>query len=166
MKIIFTQLIHIMIDLILRYYFQLEFSWNKTWYSNEGFRRPIIRASNWVLSKEYVDYTLLEEIFLHSRVLKDVESTKLEIERIRTQLEQSGSAYHGNEHVGLEIKTDFSRPFDNLGTDDGIEGPLNWNIATPEHLQYIPTREILQLFDDWLDFLKTVEDNPPKFALL
>lgn len=147
----------------LRYYFKYEFIWNKKWQNTQGHKTLVISASNALLSKEYIDYSLLVGFFLHTKSLQEFLIASNFIERLKQELNEKNEAYYGNEIVGLEIKHDFCRPIDNLGTDDGRDGPLNWNIATPEKLQYIPTVEIFQLFDDWLAFLKEVESNSPKF---
>lgn len=91
------------------------------------------------------------------------ESAAKIVTKLQQDLKDNGSTFYGNEFVGLEIEPTFSRPIDNIGSDDGLETPLNWNIATPEHLQLIPTEEIFQLLDDWVAFLKVIEDNPPRF---
>lgn len=148
---------------VLNYYFQIQFNWKNKWFSGSGLKRPIIRASNQVLIKNFVDYSILEGFILHTNAMQELLSVDKFIKYLKQELNEKNEAYYGNEIVGLEIKHDFCRPIDNLGTDDGRDGPLNWNIATPEKLQYIPTVEIFQLFDDWLAFLKEIESNSPKF---
>lgn len=57
---------------------------------------------------------------------------------------------------------DYCRPIDNLGSEDGIESRLSWNITRPEHLHKIPTKEFFKLFDDWPEFLKVIDETPPR----
>jgi len=150
---------------MLHYYFLIQFAWKKTWYSQTGLKKPVIRASELVLRKEYVDYSILESFFLDNETQK-YNSANLLFSTIKLNVSKDKKAYFGSElGSGIEFKPDFCKLIDTLGTDDGIDGPLNWNIKTPEHLQFIPTIEIFQLFDDWLDFLKAVEYNAPKFVL-
>ena len=130
--------------------------------NTSGYKRLVISASDDLLKKEYVDYTILEGIILHSLAFQNSSSAFESISKLKYELETKGQSYYGNEHVGLEINLDFCKPIDNLGSEDGLDGPLSWNIATPAHLQKIPTAEIFQLFDDWLKFLKAVEENPPQ----
>ena len=57
----------------------------------------------------------------------------------------------------LEVGNISTRPIDMIGDAEGVEVPLSWNVSTPIYLQYIPTSEILNIFEDWLDFLIEAE---------
>lgn len=86
------------------------------------------------------------------------------ISRLKQELLNKGETYYGNENIGMEFKNDFCRPIDHLTPTDSQHGDsINWNHTTPIELQYIPTKEIFQLFDDWLEFLKEIKSNSPQF---
>ncbi|HRI02058.1 MAG TPA: hypothetical protein PK006_13485 [Saprospiraceae bacterium] len=149
----------------IQYYFKLEFQYmNGTWLSNEGNLRSCVSATHDVLKNTYVDYSILGDFIILTLDMQDYSKAKILITRLKQELSQKGNTYYGNEHVGLKIEKSFCRPIDNLGTEDGIDGPLSWNIITPPELQYIPTEEVFNLFNDWLKFLKEVELNAPKFV--
>lgn len=145
---------------VLDYYFIKEFQWHKKWFSENGISKPIIRASNDMLKKEFVDFSILEGIFHPNKKFHQSKLFEQFIRSVKDDLKNDGNSYVGNEIVGLKINRDYSKPIDHLGSNEGLEAPLSWNISTPEHLQQIPTQEILCLFDDWLDFLKVIEENP------
>lgn len=150
--------------MILEYYFIQEFQWKDMWKSQNGISKPIIRASNQVLKNQYVDYSILEGIILHSKKLNNYNLGFGYVKELKSNLKKNGISCIYNEVAELEIRKEFSRPIDNLGSIDGIGAPLSWNIATPECLQYIPTIEIFQLLDDWVRFLKVIADSPPRIS--
>jgi hypothetical protein len=149
----------------LRYWFRLEFQyWDHQWRNSEGRKRLTVSATDDILRKEYVDYSILERFFIFKET-QEYDRAKLLFSTIKLNLTKDKVEYCGFEYgVGIEFKPDFCKIVDTMGTDHGIDAPLYWNITTPIHLQYIPTSEILQLFDDWLEFLKEVESNPPRFS--
>ncbi len=146
------------------YYFKFEFQYhNSLWPPEKGFPTIGIFASPKILQKEYVDYEILVVFILNTHSLMQFETASKFVSKLRQDLKVNGSTFYSNEAVGLEINPTYCRPIDNFGSEDGIEEPLTWNIATPKHLQLIPTEEIFQLLDDWVTFLKVIEDNPPRF---
>lgn len=147
----------------LDYSFVYRFVWKKRWQSLKGQLNLEISASDEFLRNAYVDFSIIAGFILHTNEFYNAIEAAGLIARLKGELAMNGKTYFGNEIVGLEIGNDFCRPKDNLGTDDGKEGPLNRNLATPEELQYIPTEEIFQLFEEWLAFLREVESYPPRF---
>ncbi len=145
----------------LEYYFQLEFQWKNDWFSKSGIPKPIIRPSiDFIQQNKYVDFNIIESVFI-SGIRYSYSDWLNKLDKIKNDLSHEGQSYIGNETAGLEIKIDFCRPIDNLGDEIGIEAPLSWNLAIPLEFQYIPTLEIIQLFDDWCEFLSVIENRPP-----
>ena len=149
----------------IEYYFKIEFQYkNGIWLSNLGNLRVSVNATQEILKLRYVNYNILGDFIVLTPSMHQISKAELLINRIKQELTDKGETYYGNENIGLEIKYDFSRPIDHLTpVEKRGEQSINWNIITPLELQYIPTQEIFKLFDDWLDFLKEVELNSPKF---
>lgn len=77
---------------------------------------------------------------------------------------KQGKANHPDGYIitdegtaGLLIQGDKTKILDLMHTHDGIidgiKGPINFNISTPEVHQYVPTEFILQLLSEWYEFL-------------
>ncbi len=150
---------------ILDYYFKIEFQFKSgKWLSNKGSLRAVVQASHDVLLYNYVNYNILGEFIVLTPEFHQLTKAEILITRLRQELFEKSETYYGNENIGLEIKRDFCRPIDQLTPevfDD--KHSINWNINTPQELQFIPTHEVFKLFDDWIEFLKHVEIDAPKF---
>jgi hypothetical protein len=140
----------------LEYYFTQEFQWNKEWFSLDGISKAIVYPSNeFIKTYEYVDYTIIGNIFMYKANLNKIENVESVIDNIESVIAKNKLSYVVfSEMISLEINAEYTRPIDNIGTKDGQEGPLSWNTSTPENLQFVPTPEILNLFIDWKNFLK------------
>ena len=139
---------------ILSYYFIKEYQWKDDWYSIDGLCKAKIYASNEFLqTNKYVDYSIFGDCFSHLKKMKTVESSTEVLKDIRLKLKQ-GKGYHlGGEVSGIDIGLKLTRAIDNLGSTDGIEAPISWNIATPIEYQSVPTSEILEIIERWIKFL-------------
>ncbi len=85
--------------------------------------------------------------------MKTVESTTKVLIEIKINLNQ-GKGYHlGGEISGIDIGPKLTRAIDNLGSKDGIEAPISWNISTPIEYQSVPTSEIIEIIEGWIKFL-------------
>jgi hypothetical protein len=145
---------------MIDYYFLLEFSWDeKSGFNPNGIPRAKF-LPNFEKTNKYgqVSYEILESLFISNTKLFDSKFLNVLINNIKNTiggLEEITLVHCESE--SLEIRKEFTRPIDNLdihGTSISIDGPNSWNISTPIELQYIPTVEILQLFEDWKQFLE------------
>lgn len=139
---------------ILDYYFIKEFQWKSKWFSEKGLLKAKIYPTNDFIQKHrFIDFDLIGQVF-YNKELKSVDSTELIISEIKKVITLETQQYKiSNEFLALEIGNEYTIPIDYFGDSEGIEVPLSWNISTPKELQYIPTVEILQLFEDWKVFL-------------
>ncbi len=137
---------------------------NGKWLSDEGNLSACVSATHNILRTKYVNYNILGDFIILTPSMHDYSKAELLISRLKQELSNKGETYYGNENIGLECKNDFCRPIDHLTPTDLKDGAsINWNIITPIELQYIPTQEIFKLFEDWLEFLKEIKLNSPKF---
>lgn len=139
---------------VLSYYFIKEYQWKDDWFSTDGICKAKINASNEFLqTNKYVDYSIFGDCFSQLKKMKTVESSTQVLEEIRLNLMQ-GKGYHlGGEVSGIDIGTKLTRAIDNLGSKDGIEAPISWNISTPIENQSVPTSEIIEIIEAWIKFL-------------
>ncbi len=146
---------------VLDYYFIKEYQWLHKWFSNEGQIKAVIRPSSDFISKYgWIDFEILENVFsVNSNMKKKeyVDEIISDIENVFDEKLKKKSIY--NEVVELVVEKDFCRIIDNLGDSEGIEAPLSWNISTPEHLQFIPTKEVYSLIKNWHVFLNEIENQ-------
>jgi hypothetical protein len=141
----------------IEYYFIHEYQWKINWFSKTGLLKVKVYPTDEFIRKfKYVDFDVVGQIFTSK--MDYIESIIAEIKKV-ISLERTTFVI-SNEDVSLEIQSENARPFDNYelhgSYETGVES-RNWNITTPIELQYIPTEEILQLFIDWLEFLKVNE---------
>lgn len=140
----------------LDYYFIKEYQWKSNWFSDTGLLKAKVYSTNeFIQHFKYVDFNLVGQIFTSKKDFYNtdfVDSIITEIKRV-ISFERTNYVI-SSEIVLLEIESIKTKPIDLLGDSEGIEAPLSWNISTPQELQYIPTKEILQLFEDWKQFLK------------
>ncbi len=145
---------------MIKYYFLLEFSWDKKSGFNPNGIPRVKFLPNFEETNKYgqVSYVILESFFISNAKLFDIKFLDVlinNIENIIDGLKESIIVYCETE--SLEVTKEFTRPIDNLdihGTNLTLYGSNSWNISTPKVLQYIPTTEILQLFKDWRQFLE------------
>lgn len=146
----------------IEYYFIHEYQWKINWFSKTGLLKVKVYPTDEFIRKfKYVDFDVVGQIFTSKMDFYKtdyIESIIAEIKKV-ISLERTTFVI-SNEDVSLEIQSENARPFDNYelhgSYETGVES-RNWNITTPIELQYIPTEEILQLFIDWLEFLKVNE---------
>ena len=140
----------------LDYFFIKEFQWKTNWFSNTGILRANIKPSTEFIQKYgYIDYDIIGQVFLYNEEFKYIDSTELIILEIKKVIALDIPFFIiSNEFLSLKIESLFTRPIDYFGDSEGIEAPLSWNISTPQELQNIPTKEVLQLFEDWKQFLE------------
>ena len=86
--------------------------------------------------------------------MRKSESAKEILNEIIAKLSQNESYYLGNEISGIKIEKERTFAYDNLGTKDGKEGPICWNIKTLKEHQSIPTIEMLDIMKSWIQFLE------------
>lgn len=146
---------------VLDYYFIKEYQWLHKWFSNEGQIKAVIRPSSDFISKYgWIDFEILENVFSINSDMKKkeyIDGIISDIENVFDDKLKQKSIY--NEVVELVIEKEFCRIIDNLGDSEGIEAPLSWNISTPEHLQFIPTKEIYNLIKNWQVFISESENQ-------
>ena len=148
---------------MIDYYFVHEFQWKDEWFSKTGISKPVVRADSNFKFNSYVDFSILESVILHTKQLNKY-STALELlTEINVKLLENKPCGITNEIASLEMSFEYSRPIDNLGSSDGIDSPLSWNIITDLKYQYIPTSKVLNLLTNWIKFLKIIDDSPPSF---
>lgn len=146
---------------MIDYYFIHEFQWKNGWFSNSGISKPIIRSDVNFAFESYVDYSILESVILHTKLLNKY-STGLELlTQLEERLRNNELCGISNEIASIEMNSDFSKPIDNLGSIDGIDSPISWNIITDDKYQKIPTSKVLSLIKDWLEFIRIIEEKPP-----
>lgn len=140
---------------MIDYYFIKEFQWKSNWFSDKGLLKAKVYATDQFIKQfEFVDYDIVGQIFTSKKDFQNTEFIETVITEIKNVIDNVNSKYIiSSEIVLLEVQSEYTRPLDLLGDSDGIEGPLSWNITTPEKLQYIPSKEILKLFSDWKLFL-------------
>jgi hypothetical protein len=141
---------------ILDYYFIKEFQWKSNWFSETGLLKAKIYPTNeFIQNNKYIDYDIIGGVFLYNKEFKSIDLTNLIIQNIQRVISKELNSYTiSNEIMSLEIESFFTKPIDNLGDSEGIEAPLSWNVSTPKEFQYIPSIEILKLFEDWKIFLE------------
>jgi len=143
---------------ILDYYFIKEYQWKKDWFSTSGICKAKICASDYFLqTNAYVDFSIFGDCFSVLRKLKTVKSSNQVLFEIKTNLNIGKDYYLGDEVSGLAIGANVTQAIDNLGSEDGIESQISWNIKTPKEFQTVPTSEILIILEDWIKFLREQE---------
>lgn len=143
----------------LRYYFTKEYQWKDDWFSTTGICKANIYASDHFLqTKKYVDFSILGDCFSHLKKMKTIESSSQILSEIKSNLKDGKGYYLGGEVSGIDIGVKTTRAIDNLGSKDGIEAPISWNIKTPSELQSVPTLEILEIIENWIKFLEEQEN--------
>ncbi len=137
------------------YYFTKEYQWKSTWFSDTGLLKAKVYPTNEFIQQfKYIDFNLVGQIFTSKKEFYDIVFVDSIISEIKKVINLEKTIHIiSSEIVLLEIQRINSKPIDMLGDIEGIEAPLSWNISTPKELQYIPTVEILQLFQDWKSFL-------------
>jgi len=145
---------------VLDYYFIKEYQWKLNWFSKSGLLKVNVFPTNeFIREKGYVNFNIVGEIFLAKKEFLDIKYINSTISKIKQVITGDLTIYEiSNECVLLEIKKIYTRPISLLGDSTGEEAPLSWNLSTPVELQKIPTKEILQLFKDWKQFLNTQKD--------
>ncbi len=147
---------------MIEYYFIKEFQWKSNWVSESGLLKAKVFATDEFIKKfEFVDYNIVGQIFTSKKDFQNIEFIRIIISEIEKVIENENSKYIiSSEIVLLEVKSEHTKVIDMLGDSEGVEAPLNWNISTLEQLQYIPTTEILKMFNDWKQFLEEQMDPP------
>lgn len=149
---------------MIKYYFLLEFSWDKKFGFNPKGIPRVKFFPNFEETNKYgtVSYGILESMFISNTKLSDIKYIDLLITNIQNVIDGLIQSTIVNcETESLEINIDYARPIDNLdihGTNSPIDGPNSWNLTTPIKLQYIPTSKILTLFKEWKLFLIAQND--------
>lgn len=155
-------------DKMLSYYFLKEYQWKDDWFSTDGICKANIYASNEFLqTNRYVDYSIFGDSFSHLKKMKKIESATQVLNEIKLNLKQGKGYYLGGEISGIDIGPELTRAIDNLGSQDGIEAPISWNISTPIEHQSVPTSEIIEIIEGWIKFLiqqKNIKLNKEKKA--
>lgn len=143
---------------VLKYSFSIEFLWN----SKNGFSKKGVPKISFCINPssrrdfDSVGVEILNALFLSSDELNDISSLNKVIDAILNVIQ--GRRDHtivGNETESLEIKKDLSRIIDGLEMygANPKDGENSWNITAPLNLQYIPTQEILEILQNWKNFL-------------
>ncbi len=147
---------------MIEYYFIKEFQWKSNWVSESGLLKAKVFATDEFIKKfEFVDYNIVGQIFTSKKDFQNIEFIRIIISEIEKVIENENSKYIiSSEIVLLEVKSEHTKVIDMLGDSEGVEAPLNWNISTLAQLQYIPTTEILKMFNDWKQFLEEQMDPP------
>lgn len=136
------------------FYFIKEYQWKDNWYSKEGVCRVKVSASHEFLQNNpYVDYSIFGDWFVLTNKMRNCESAIKVFQDIKKALKNNDSYYLGNENSGIEIDIEKTTAYDNLGSEDGMEAPICWNIKTPKKYQSIPTEEMLRIIETWIIFL-------------
>ncbi len=86
---------------------------------------------------------------------------KLEDIKSGTKNHKDGYILHDDLSSGLLIQGDKTKILDMFHTEDGIidemQGPINYNITTPEEYHYLPTDLIIKMLEEWLSFITEQE---------
>ena len=143
----------------LDYYFIKEYQWKTKWVSEIGGLKVKVNPTNEFIQKfNYIDFNIIGQIFTSKKEFYNTQFVDSIITEIKKVISFERTSYLiGSEIVLLEVGNISTRPIDMIGDAEGLEVPLSWNVSTPIHLQYIPTSEILNIFEDWLDFLIEAE---------
>lgn len=137
------------------YYFIKEFQWKSNWFSDKGLLKAKVYPTNEFIQQfKYVDFNIVGQIFTSKKEFYKTDFVDSIITEIKKVISFESTNYViSSEILLLEIQGINTKPIDLLGDSYGIECPISWNISTPQELQYIPTVEILQLFQDWKSFI-------------
>lgn len=143
---------------ILKYSFSIEFLWHSR---NSFSKKGVPKVSFYIVpsnSGEFdsVGIEILNTLFISYDKLKDIRYLNRVIDEILNVTQgRRSQVIIGNEAESLEIKKDLSRVIDGLDMygSNPVDGENSWNISTPLHLQYIPTKEVLSFFVNWREFI-------------
>lgn len=113
-----------------------------------------------------VVYDILNSFFYDRKELRKVDTSIQYIHGIRKELEEKGEVVIVTDMVLLKINKEYVEILDMLCDPTGKEAPMCWEILTPEPFRRIPTKELFQMLEDWVEFLRALERGGPRLKVV